>query len=513
MTSSWLTRSAGLLLHPTSLPGRFGIGDLGPAAFAWIDTLAAAGQSWWQVLPLGPTGEGDSPYSSFSAFAGNPILVSPEFLVRDGLVPASSFENVSFPSDRVDYENVHKFKDWLLAQAFRSFRGGNAPSLRSAFDHFSQTHARWLDEYSLYIALKLAHGGGDWRNWPSELVRRESAALAAAQSKYAEIIDLERFRQFIFFRQWSELRSYAKSKGVKILGDAPIFVAADSADVWSRPELFLLGDDHKPRVVAGVPPDYFSATGQLWGNPLYDWAALKKTGYAWWVDRVRASLELVDVLRLDHFRGFESAWHVPADVKTAVTGTWVPGPGIDLFNVLKRELGGLPLVAEDLGVITPGVEKLRDDTGLPGMRILQFAFGGDVTFKFLPHNFEPHTVVYTGTHDNDTTAGWFATLPDGERTFVTKYAPQIAEDPAGELLRMAWASVAQLAIAPLQDVLGLGTEARMNVPGRADGNWSWRATQFQLAHQSFNRLSEWTHLYNRKPAVANASGSLGSKIG
>ncbi len=506
-SSTWLTRSAGLLLHPTSLPGRFGIGDLGPVAFSWVDTLAAAGQSWWQVLPLGPTGQGDSPYSAFSAFAGNPILVSPELLERDGLVPKSALDGHDFPTSKVDYQNVHKFKDWLLAQAFQTFRAGTIPKLREAFAEFCQTKASWLDDFALYTALKRAHGGGDWRKWPADLVRGDSTALTAAKSKHAEATEHERFRQFIFFRQWTELRTYAASRGVRIMGDAPIFVAADSADVWARPEMFLLGPDRKPKVVAGVPPDYFSTTGQLWGNPLYDWDALKKTGYAWWVERVRASLELVDVVRLDHFRGFEAAWHVPDDAKTAVDGQWVPGPGIDLFNVLKRELGGLPLVAEDLGIITPEVDKLRDAVGLPGMRILQFAFGGDVTFRFLPHNFERHTVVYTGTHDNDTTAGWFATLPEGERKFLQSYVPNIAKDPANEMVKMAWASVADLAIVPLQDVLGLGTKSRMNVPGLADGNWAWRVTDADLSKQAFERLGEWTHLYNRKPTKAQ-TGAL-----
>ena len=356
------------------------------------------------------------------------------------------------------------------------------------------------------------HGGGDWREWPVQLVRRDASALTAARTKYADIIDLECFRQFIFFRQWSNLRKHATERGVKILGDAPIFVAADSADVWSRPELFLLDDHHKPQVVAGVPPDYFSETGQLWGNPLYDWVALEKTGYRWWVDRVRAGLELVDMVRLDHFRGFEAAWHVPADAETAITGKWVPGPGIELFRGLRTELGGLPLVAEDLGVITAEVDALREEVGLPGMRVLQFAFGGDVTFKFLPHNFEPHTVVYTGTHDNDTTVGWFATLPEGEKKFLKGYCPRAMDDPAAELIRMAWASVAALAIAPLQDILGLDTTARMNVPGQANGNWTWRMTDAQMTSRAFDRLTEWTHLYNRKPAAVSALATPAAKM-
>lgn len=499
MTSTtWLSRSSGILLHPTSLPGPFGIGDLGPTAYAWVDALAAAGQSWWQVLPLGPTGQGDSPYSSFSAFAGNPLLVSPELLIRDGLVTAADVQSVKFPDERVDFGNVLKFKDWLLARAWEAFRAGADLSLRAPFAEFCQCEAAWLDDFAMYMALKEAHGGGDWRKWPADIMRRNDAALALARGTYVAQIDRHRFRQFIFFRQLAALRVYAADKGVRLLGDAPIFVAADSADAWAHPEIFLLGPANTPDVVAGVPPDYFSKTGQLWGNPLYDWAALKKAGYGWWVQRLRALLQQVDVVRLDHFRGFEAAWHVAADAKDAVKGKWVPGPGRDLFDVLQRELGGLPLVAEDLGLITKEVDALREAVGLPGMRVLQFAFGGDPTFRFLPHHYEKHTVVYTGTHDNDTTAGWYAGLPEKEKKFLLDYAPQVAANPAGELVRMAWSSAADLAIAPLQDILGLGNEARMNVPGIADGNWSWRVTEKQLSKSVFERLGEWTWLYDRK---------------
>jgi 4-alpha-glucanotransferase len=366
----------------------------------------------------------------------------------------------------------------------------------------------WLDDFALYMALKEAHGGGDWREWPEPLVKRWPGALVDARSTHAEAIERHRFRQFMFFRQWGALKSYANNKGLKLLGDAPIFVAADSADVWARPEMFLLGQDRTPSVIAGVPPDYFSKTGQLWGNPLYDWDALKKTGYSWWVERVRALLRQVDVVRLDHFRGFEAAWHVPANAATAEKGQWVPGPGADLFVALQKALGGLPLVAEDLGVITKEVDALRETVGLPGMRVLQFAFGGDVTFRFLPHNFEPHTVVYTGTHDNETTAGWFATLPPGERKFVTDYLPSVGTDPAGEMIRTGWSSVADLAIAPLQDVLGLGSEARMNVPGLAHGNWSWRVTEKQLTTKALDRLAEWTWLYNRRPLSSSSQPAV-----
>jgi 4-alpha-glucanotransferase len=499
LSQSWLSRSAGVLLHPTSLPGPYGIGDLGPTARAWIDTLASAGQSWWQVLPLGPTGKGDSPYSSFSAFAGNPLLVSPEELAADGLIAEADARSAIFPAEKVDFAHVPRFKFWLLDRAHERFIQSPPAGMRTAYDEFCAAEAEWLDEFVLYMALKEAHGGGDWREWPRPLMLREQAAMAEARSRHAAAVERHRFRQFIFYRQLAALRAHAAAKGVRLLGDAPIFVAADSADAWAHPEIFLLGPDHKPSVVAGVPPDYFSKAGQLWGNPLYDWPALKKTGYRWWVSRLRGLLHQFDVVRLDHFRGFEAAWHVPADAETAVTGHWEPGPGKDLFDVLARELGGLPLVAEDLGLITKEVDALREAVGLPGMRVLQFAFGGDPTFRFLPHHCEKRTVIYTGTHDNDTTAGWFAALPAGDREFLLGYAPQVAHDPAGELMRLAWMSVADLAIVPLQDVLGLGTAARMNVPGVADGNWSWRVTDAQLSRAAFERLGDWTWRYDRKP--------------
>ncbi len=508
-SSPWLTRSAGILLHPTSLPGPFGIGDVGPTAYSWVDALAAAGQSWWQVLPLGPTGQGDSPYSSFSAFAGHPLLVSPELLQRDGLIAASEMNGVTFPAQRVDFSQVPSFKEWLLKRSWESFQRGAAPTLRTAFDEYRQQQADWLGDFTLYMALKDAHGGGDWRGWPEPLMRREANALTQARGHHMAAIEYQCYRQFIFAHQWTALKTYANSKNVRLLGDAPIFVAADSCDAWAHPEIFLLGKDHKPAVVAGVPPDYFSKTGQLWGNPLYDWDALKKTGYAWWVRRLKALLQYVDVVRLDHFRGFEAAWHVAADAKDAVKGEWVPGPGRDLFDVLAKELGSLPLVAEDLGLITKEVDALRDAVGVPGMRILQFAFGGDPTFRFLPHHYDKHTVVYTGTHDNDTTAGWFARLPEKEKKFLLDYAPQVKADPAGEMMRMAWASTADLSIAPLQDVLGLGSAARMNVPGIADGNWSWRFTEEQIPRRTFDRLGEWTWLYDRKAkAVSESSNPL-----
>jgi len=504
-----VTRSCGILLHPTSLPGPFGIGDVGPTAHAWLETLSKAGQSWWQVLPLGPTGKGDSPYSALSAFAGNPLLISPELLFRDGLIPQSALDEARFGAERIDYGNVQKYKYWLLDTAYASFRA-RSPSLADSFAAFCHLHSNWLDDFALYMSLKEAHGNGDWRDWPSLLKKRDTNSLASAKTQYADAIEGHRFRQFIFFRQWAELKSRAAELRITILGDAPIFVAGDSADAWAHPEFFQLDNNRQPIFVAGVPPDYFSKTGQLWGNPLYDWAALKRNGYQWWVLRLKTLLSLVDVVRLDHFRGFEAAWHIPAEAETAETGMWVKGPGQDLFDVLKRELGGLPLIAEDLGEITPEVTKLRKDLGLPGMRILQFAFGADPTAPFLPHNYEVNTVVYTGTHDNDTTVGWYTALPEKEKKYLLQYAPSAEQDPAETLIRLAWSSIAELAIAPLQDVLRLGNEARMNVPGIADGNWSWRVTKKDISAKAFEQLADWTWVYGRKPIIPDSEDAVKS---
>jgi 4-alpha-glucanotransferase len=491
-------RSAGILLHPTSLPGPYGIGDFGPAAYTWVDALARARQTWWQILPLGPTGFGDSPYQSFSAFAGNYYLISPEFLVHDGLLQQRDLGATHFPADRVDYGPVIEFKIRLLGRAWDNFKAGRAPGLRQPFEAFGSQHASWLDDYALFMALKDAHAGASWLAWPEGLIRRSPGALAQARVRLADAIRLHRFRQFLFFRQWHNVRSYAQGKGIKLIGDLPIFVSADSADVWANPKLFQLDEQHRPRVVAGVPPDYFSATGQLWGNPLYDWEALRQTGYAWWIARIRAMLAQVDLIRVDHFRGFEAHWEVPAGNPTAENGRWVKVPGADLFAKVKAALGGrLPLIAEDLGLITPEVEALRDQFHLPGMRVLHFAFGNGPEQPFLPHNYERNTVVYTGTHDNDTTVGWLKSLSDGERRFLRRYAPHMEQDQAWGLLRLAWASVADYALAPLQDVLNLGPQARMNLPGRPMGNWGWRFTQEMLRGEILDRLGDLTDVYRR----------------
>jgi 4-alpha-glucanotransferase len=490
-------RSAGLLLHPTSLPGPYGIGDLGPAAFAWVDALVAARQTWWQVLPLGPTGYGDSPYQAFSAFAGNRYLISPELLVRDGLIKEADLAGVNFSPHAVDFGNVIPFKTWLLGKAWENFLSGAAVALRAPFETFCVQEARWLNDFALFMALKDAHGGANWNDWPADIMRRQPTALKDVRRQLSRAVGQHQFAQFLFFRQWKELKHYANSQGVYLIGDVPIFVSSDSSDVWANPELFLLDEDRRPTFVAGVPPDYFSATGQRWGNPLYDWEALKRTRYAWWIARLRAMLAQVDLVRLDHFRGFEANWEIPADLPTAEVGRWVPVPGADFLSAVRESFGGLPLIAEDLGLITPEVEKLRMQFRLPGMRILHFAFYGDPKDRFLPHNYEPNTLVYTGTHDNDTTLGWYATLQEHERQFLHRYLPHGSGDIAWDLIRLAWGSVADYALAPLQDVLSLGSEARMNLPGRESGNWSWRFTGNMLTQPLLDRLADITEVYSR----------------
>jgi 4-alpha-glucanotransferase len=462
-----------------------------------VDALVRARQTWWQILPLGPTGYGDSPYQCFSAFAGNPYLVSPEFLVRDGLLQQADLAGVSFPAERVDYGAVIQFKIRILARAWENFQAKAAHPLRAPFEEFCVRQAAWLDDFALFMALKDANGGASWLQWPLDLIVRKPNALTQARQQLARAMGLHKFRQFLFARQWQAVKQYANQHGIKLIGDIPIFVSSDSADVWANPGLFLLDERRRPTVVAGVPPDYFSATGQLWGNPLYNWEALRKTGYAWWVARLRTTLEQVDLVRLDHFRGFESYWEIPAGRPTAEVGRWVKGPGFEFFATLRAKLGGLPLIAEDLGLITPEVEVLRDQCQLPGMRILQFAFGGGPDHRFLPHNYERNTVVYTGTHDNDTTRSWYATSPEHERHSVRRYLGRDGSDIAWDFIRLAWASVADYALAPLQDVLNLGTEARMNHPGHPAGNWSWRFTPALLADAVLDRLGDLTEIYGR----------------
>jgi 4-alpha-glucanotransferase len=494
-----VTRSSGILLHPTSLPGSFGIGDFGDEARAFVDFLAAAGQSLWQVLPLGPTGYGNSPYQSLSAFAGNTLLIDPRQFVADDLLNAADVSAETLSADRVEFEEVRQFKDGLLVKAFAAFQNEPTPKLRSEFEQFCELSAWWLDDYALFRALKDAHDGRAWSDWDRELAERQPAALANARADLRDQIAAQKFFQFYFFRQWMALRDYCHARGVRIIGDLPIFVAHDSADVWAHREYFKLDDRGNPTVVAGVPPDYFSGTGQLWGNPLYDWNQLRADGFKWWIDRVRFAFSQFDLMRIDHFRGFAACWEIPAGHPTAQNGQWIPAPGRELFTALTAALGQMPIIAENLGVITPEVESLRTEFGFPGMRVLQFAFGSDPANLHLPHNYTRDVTVYTGTHDNDTTLGWFVGLDEtDERDFCLKYLGGVAPEIHWDLIRAAQASVADTAIIPLQDVLGLGNEARMNLPASQSENWAWRFDAALLTDAVAGRLKQLTVVFGRQ---------------
>jgi 4-alpha-glucanotransferase len=498
-------RTSGLLLHVTSLPSRFGIGDLGPTAFAWVDRLSEAGQTWWQALPLGPTGYANSPYQPLSSFAGNGLLISPEQLLEDGLISSRDCDGCSFPAEVVDYEAVSAFKHRLLGTAWRNFNAGASHDLQSQYEQFCLSQGSWLDDYALFCTLKVKHNGAYYLDWPAELVQRAPDAIARARRELAVEIQEICFAQFLLFRQAERLRQYARKKGVKLIGDLPFFVSPDSSDVWANPELFLLDNEYRPRFVAGVPPDFFSATGQLWGNPVYNWGVIRQNGFRWYLDRVRALLAHVDVIRLDHFRGFAAAWHIPAGSPTAQSGSWVAGPGIDLFETIKRELGALPFIAEDLGVITPDVVALRDACQLPGTRVLQFAFDGDSTNPHLPQRYLHNLVAYTGTHDNNTTRGWFESLSDSQQRSIWQYLgrrPGGSHDVPAAMIQLAWSSNAALAISPLQDLLNLDGGARMNMPGRAEGNWRWRYSENMLTGSVFEWLREVTESARRQSAVA-----------
>ena len=501
MTEAWLPageRAGGILLHPTSLPSPFGIGDLGPAARRWLDWLAASGCCIWQVLPLGPTGYGDSPYQSFSAMAGNPLLISPQDLASEGLLSAASLEEAGGnPDGPVDFGSVIDIKNQLLGQAYAAFRGASGDPLRAEYAAFLDRERGWLDDFALFMALKAAHHGAAWTVWPPELALRERGALDRTAEELADAIEQQRFRQFLFSRQWKRLRRRAVELGIRILGDVPIFVAHDSADVWSRPDQFDLDSSGRPRVVAGVPPDYFTATGQLWGNPLYLWERHADEGYAWWIHRLSQTLRLVDGIRLDHFRGFQAHWEVPGGAPTAENGQWVEGPGARFFEAVRAALGSLPIVAEDLGVITAQVRSLRDRFELPGMKVLQFAFSGEADNEHLPHNFLHRCVAYTGTHDNDTTRGWFLSAPEAEQQSCERYLGHAPVGIAWDLLRLLWASVANWAIAPLQDFFSLDGRGRMNFPGRPQGNWSWRFSEAQLTPELQEQILELNRTYGR----------------
>lgn len=502
-------RSGGILLHPTSLPSPYGIGDLGPGAHGFIDWLSKAGCKLWQVLPLGPTGYGNSPYQCHSVFAGNPYLISPETLLRDGLLIESDLtaegaipRSPQDSSYRVEYGDVIRWKGSLLARAFQRFQEGDWEDLREEFAAFRAENAYWLEDFSLFMALKQAHGGGSWVEWPISIRRRDDRALADARHSLGRAIEASSFYQLLFFHQWAILRQHAHQSGIQIIGDLPIFAAEDSSDVWAHQGLFYLDGDGVPTVVSGVPPDYFSPTGQLWGNPLYRWEAHERTGYGWWVERLRSALRIVDFVRLDHFRGFAAYWEIPAGNPTAEFGRWVAGPGADFLDAVANHLDDnsdsreLSIIAEDLGVITPDVVELRERYHLPGMRILQFGFSGPDD-PFLPHNYVRNCVAYTGTHDNDTARGWFETAPENERDFALRYLHTTRRSFVWDMIRAIWSSVAMFAIAPMQDLLNLGTEARMNFPSVPAGNWEWRMTKADMNPGLGRKLRELNELYGR----------------
>ncbi|MCC6146137.1 MAG: 4-alpha-glucanotransferase [Anaerolineaceae bacterium] len=491
-------RSAGILLHPTCLPGPDGIGDFGPEAYHWINFLAEAGCSMWQVLPLGPTGYGNSPYQSFSAFAGNTHLVSPALLLNESLLTADDLINRPVLHEGiVHFEEAIPWKLNLLDKAFECFQVQNFSALHVDFEHFKSSQNTWLDDYALFMTLKEVHKQVSWNHWPEALRNRKKKALENFSNRNQTTIAKHCFRQFLFYRQWNALHKYAAEKNIRIIGDIPIFVSYDSADVWAHPELFALDATGQPAVVAGVPPDYFSPTGQLWGNPLYRWEAHKKTGYSWWIKRFQSSFQLVDILRLDHFRGFAGYWEVPAGMPTAEKGRWVSGPGNDFFIHVQEALKEMPIIAEDLGDITPEVIALRDAFNLPGMKILQFAFSNTPENPFLPHHYPHHCVAYTGTHDNDTSIGWYEKAPANECDFCRRYLSSPGSQIAWDMIRVVWSSPADMVLAPLQDFLNLGSESRMNLPGTADGNWNWRMPVDALTPRLAERIRELNYLFSR----------------
>lgn len=506
-----LPRSAGVILHPTCLPSRFGIGDLGPTAAAYAEWLAGAGAAWWQVLPLHPPGPGNSPYSAISTFAGSELLISPELLVEDGVLTEADLSDVpDFPREWVAFDEVAAYKLELLRRAYRRFRELEPPGLTRQLIAFRKRHASWLGDYALFRALRDGHGRQAWYEWPRGLAMREPEALLEWLQAHPDEVDFVEFCQFFFFRQWTALRDWAREMGVGIFGDLPIFVARDSAEVWAHPELYLLDEQRQPTVVAGVPPDYFSATGQLWGNPLYDWEALASSGYAWWVDRVRHAFETLDLVRLDHFRGFASYWEVPAGNDTAIDGRWRPGPGRALFDALRTALGELPLVAEDLGEITPEVLELRRELDMPGMVILHFAFSPEPRSTFIPYAHERKMVVYTGTHDNNTSVGWYhEDAGEDEKDLVRRYAACSGREIHWDLIRLAMGSVAELAVVPHQDLAGLGSDCRMNTPSVGEGNWRFRITPEMLGQGIQARLFDLIEVYGRLVELSHNASDTG----
>lgn len=498
------SRGAGILLHPTSLPGRFGIGDLGPEAFNFVNFLEDAGQTLWQVLPLGPTGYGDSPYQCFSAFAGNPLLISPEILRDSGFLSGKDLlatENSN--PHKVDFGSVIRYKNEILRESYSGFKK-NKSSIAGEFDKFAADNSFWLEDYSLFMALKDFYSGAPWNKWEPALIKREKKTLDKWRNNLSDQTGYYKFIQFVFFKQWNSVKNYANKKEIKIIGDVPVFIAYDSADLWANRELFAVDDKGIPESVAGVPPDYFSETGQLWGNPLYRWDVMEKNGFDWWKKRIGSLLGNVDIIRIDHFRGFESYWEIPGDAPNAVKGKWRKAPGEKLFNSLIKHFGNLPVIAEDLGMITDQVEELRYRFGFPGMKILQFAFGEGMENKFLPHNYLPDCCVYTGSHDNDTTRAFFEKAQKNNKDVfrhAMKYLQCNADNITAELIRAAYASVANTVLIPMQDILNLGGEARMNFPSRASGNWTWRFTWDQVDEGLAAYYKNLAETYERPPEV------------
>lgn len=504
-------RASGILLHPTSFPSRFGIGDFGLSAYRFVDFLVESAQQLWQILPLGPTGNSNSPYASYSAMAGNPLLLSPELLQKNGLLDNENLANLpEFKTETIDFSSVIQTKMPMLRKACSNFKANATSVEQKEFSEFCKSRAYWLDDYALFMALKEAHEGANWNAWEPTIAQRKPEAMEQWQRRLANEIFYYKYLQFEFFCQWSELKRYANLSGIQIIGDISIYVAHDSADVWANPKNFCLDEQTgDPALMAGTPPDYFSATGQLWGNPVYDWEQLQQSDFKWWVQRFQSMLNYVDLIRIDHFRGFQAYWAVKQGETTAINGKWIEAPGEVFFEVLNEKLGRLPIIAEDLGDITPEVEALRDRFEFPGMKILQFAFGSEADSRFLPFNYPSNCVVYTGTHDNDTTVGWSNQISAQDRVAVQRYLGCTSQSGSHwDMLRLAHSSVANQAIIPLQDILGLGTEARMNFPGKDVGNWGWRYQSATLTAEVRDRLKAMTETYGRAPIPQEQATNL-----
>ncbi|WJW68096.1 4-alpha-glucanotransferase [Candidatus Chlorohelix allophototropha] len=505
-------RCSGILLHPTSLPGPYGIGELGEMAYRFVDFLVATDQTLWQFMPLNQTGYGDSPYYSLSAFAGNPLLINLDKLVEEGFLKPEDLHNLpNFPAERVDFGPVIDFKKRILGKSYQRFKTEASPDVKNKLAEFEKDNKTWLPDFALFMALKDHFGGAVWNKWDGAIVQHEANAITQWQEKLADEVGYYSYCQFLFNRQWLALRQYANEKGIKLIADIPIFVAYDSSDVWANSGLFYLDDELNPTHVAGVPPDYFSETGQRWGNPLYNWDKLKTTGYEWWIERFRQALKMADIVRIDHFRGFYNYWAVPASEETAIKGEWRMGPGADVFDKIREALGDCPIVAEDLGDMVPEVYELRDQLGLPGMKIIQFAFSDDALNPFLPHNHTKNSIVYTGSHDNDTSIGWYEKAPAEEQHRARMYTNSDGRDINWGLIKLSFSSVADMAIIPLQEVLGLGSEGRMNFPGRPAGNWQWRFSYDQLSSGMAEYLKTLTILYGRDPETIKKRKKLAER--